>query len=93
VIKYKFERLEVTLPEIKKSLEQNIHFIIQQNEQHLEYVNKKIEMNDPKLQCKKGWGQVAIDGKTITLSEVEINQKFIIQDAETQIEALCLNKV
>jgi len=93
VMQYKLERLESLLPDISKNNMQNLLFILEQKSQYLEFVHKKMLMNNPKLQCKKGWGQVAIDGKTITLSEVEINQKFIIQDEETQIEALCLNKV
>ena len=93
VMQHKLERCEALLPDISKNSMQNILFILEQKSQYLEFVHKKMLMNDPKLQYRKGWGQVAIDGKTITLSEVEINQKFIIQDAQTQIEALCLNKV
>lgn len=92
VIHYRFERFEVALPEVKKSLEQNIHFIIQQKEQHLEYINKKIEMNNPQLQCKKGWGQLLSKGKTITLDELQVNDTFTVEDASVKIEALCLEK-
>jgi exodeoxyribonuclease VII large subunit len=92
MINYRFERFEVELPEIKKGLDQNIHFIIQQKAQHLEYITKKTEMNDPKLQCKKGWAQVLSGGKTITLHELEINDKFTVEDASVKIEALCLEK-
>jgi len=92
VIHYKFERFEVELPEVKKSLDQNIHFIIQQKEQHLEYINKKIEMNDPKLQCKKGWVQILSHNKTITLDELQVNDTFTVEDASMKIEALCLEK-
>ena len=93
VIQYKLERCESLLPDISKNNMQNILFILEQKSQYLEFIHKKMLMNDPKLQCRKGWGQVAVEGKTITLSELEINQKFIIQDAQTQIEALCLNKL
>ena len=55
-------------------------------------VSKKLTMNDPKLQCRKGWAQTSIEGKTIELSALEVNQKFIIEDTSTQIEALCLSK-
>jgi len=92
VIHYRFERFEVELPEIKKSLTQNIHFIIQQKEQHLEFIGKKIEMNNPKLQCKKGWAQVLSKGKTITLNELQVNDTFTVEDAFVKIEALCLEK-
>ena len=93
VIQYKLERCESLLPDISKNNMQNILFILEQKSQYLEFIHKKMLMNNPKLQCRKGWGQVAVEGKTITLSELEINQKFIIQDAQTQIEALCLNKL
>jgi exodeoxyribonuclease VII large subunit len=92
IINYRLERFKVELPEIKKGLDQNIHFIIQQKAQHLEYITKKIEMNDPKLQCKKGWAQVLYSGKTITLHELKINDKFTVEDASIKIEALCLEK-
>ena len=93
VIQYKLERCESLLPDISKNNMQNILFILEQKSQYLKFIHKKMLMNNPKLQCRKGWGQVAVEGKTITLSELEINQKFIIQDAQTQIEALCLNKL
>ncbi len=92
MINYRLERFEVELPEIRKSLDQNVHFIIQQKEQHLEYINKKIEMSDPKLLCKKGWAQVLSNGKTVNLHELKINDKFIVEDASVKIEALCLEK-
>jgi len=92
VMIYRFERFEVALPEVKKSLDQNIHFIMQQKEQHLEYIRKKTEMNNPKLQCKKGWAQVLSNGKTITLNELRVNDTFTVEDASVKIEAVCLEK-
>jgi len=92
MINYRLERFEIELPEIKKSLDKNIHFIVQQKEQHLEYISKKIKLNDPKLQCKKGWAQVLLNGKTVNLHELEINDKFIVEDASVKIEVLCLGK-
>jgi exodeoxyribonuclease VII large subunit len=92
VIAYKLERFSSSLPEMNKNYMQNIHFILEQKSQYLEYINKKLRMNDPKLQCRKGWAQTSRDGKIIELSELKKNQKFIIEDASTQIEALCLSK-
>ncbi len=67
-------------------------FILEQKSQYLEYIDKKLKMNDPKLQCRKGWAQTSVGGKIIELNELKENQKFIIEDASTQIEALCLSK-
>ena len=92
VIAYKLERFSSSLPEMYKNYMQNMVFILEQKSQYLEYMSKKLTMNDPKLQCRKGWAQTSIEGKTIELSALEVNQKFIIEDASTQIEALCLSK-
>lgn len=92
VISYKLERLSSSLPEMYKSYRQNMLFILEQKSQYLEYMNKKLTMNDPKLQCRKGWGQISMDGKSIELSALAVDQKFIIEDASTKVEALCLSK-
>ncbi len=92
VIEYKLERFSSSLPVIYKSYTQNMLFIVEQKGQYLEYMHKKLTMNDPKLQCRKGWAQTSVEGKAIELSMLEVNQKFMIQDASTQIEALCLRK-
>ncbi len=92
VMTYKLERFSSLLPEMHKKYSQNLVFILEQKSQYLEYMDKKLRMNDPKLQCRKGWAQISAEGKTIELSAIEVNQKFIVQDAETRIEALCLSK-
>ena len=49
-------------------------------------------MNNPKDQCRTGWAKVSAEGKTIALSSLEINQKFLLEDEFNKIEALCLGK-
>ncbi len=92
IMTYKLERFSSLLPELHKKYRQNLVFILEQKSQYLEYMDKKLGMNDPKLQCRKGWAQISAEGKTIELSAIEVNQKFTVQDAETRIEALCLSK-
>ncbi len=92
VMQYKIERFSSHLPEIQKSLNQNIHFIVQQKEQYLEYLIKKMKMSDPQLQCRKGWAQVSQAGQSIELDILEVDQKFVLEDASVRIEALCLSK-
>ncbi len=92
VIGYKLERFSSSLPEMYKNYRQNMLFILEQKSQYLEYISKKLTMNDPKLQCRKGWGQTSIEGKSVELSALKVDQKFIIEDASTRIEALCLSK-
>ena len=92
VMTYKLERFSSSLPEIYKKYSQNMVFILEQKSQYLEYISKKLMMNDPKQQCRKGWAQISVEDNSIELNEIEVNQKFMIQNATTQIEALCLSK-
>ncbi|WP_038000227.1 exodeoxyribonuclease VII large subunit [Sulfurovum sp. AR] len=92
IMTYKLERFSSLLPEMYTKYRQNLVFILEQKNQYLEYMDKKLKMNDPKLQCRKGWAQISAEEKTIELSAIEVNQKFTVQDAETRIEALCLSK-
>jgi len=92
VIQYKIERFSSRLPEVQKSLSQNIHFMLQQKEQHLEYFIKKMKMSDPQLQCRKGWAQVSQVGQPIELDILKVDQKFVIEDASVKIEAICVSK-
>ena len=93
VIAYKLERFSSFVPEMYKNYRQSIGFILEQKNQYLAHMSKNITMNDPKLKCRKGWGKISIEGKSIELSEVSINQKFVIEDASTKVEAVCLSKI
>jgi len=92
IIQYKMERFSSHLPEVQKSFTQNIYFMLQQKEQHLEYLIKKMKMSDPQLQCRKGWAQVSQKEQPIELNVLEVDQKFVLEDATVKIEALCLSK-
>jgi len=92
VIQYKMERFSSQLPEVLKRYEQNVAFVMEQKKQYLEFMHKKLLMNDPKLQCRTGWAQVSVEGKTVELASIEIEQKFILEDETSRIEALCLSK-
>jgi len=92
VINYKLERFTVSLPEIKKHYTQAFSFSLIQKVQYLELMHKKLSMNNPKNKCRIGWAQTSSKGKMIALSSLEINQKFILEDEFTKIEALCLSK-
>ncbi len=93
VMQYKIERLSSYFPEILERYRQNILFVFEQKKQHIEFMHKKVLMNDPKLQCRTGWAQVSVDGKIITLKSIKRDQKFILEDETSRIEAVCLNKI
>jgi len=92
VMQYKMERFSSQFPEILKRYMQNMTFALEQKKQHLEFMHKKLLMNDPKLQYRKGWAQVSVDGKTVTLESIEPKKKFILEDGTSHLEALCLSK-
>ena len=92
VMQYKMERFSSQLPEVLKRYKQNVAFVLEQKRQHLDFLHKKLLMNDPKLQCRTGWAQVSVDGKTMTLESIDVEQKFILEDENTRMEALCLSK-
>jgi exodeoxyribonuclease VII large subunit len=91
-IEYKLERSSAMLPELQKGYQQNILFVLQQKDQYLEYMGKKLRMADPKLQCKTGWGKLSVEGKNIAIDAIVVDQKFFIEDARVQLEALCVGK-
>jgi exodeoxyribonuclease VII large subunit len=92
VIYYKLERFNVNLPEIKRHYTQALTFLLEQKIQYLELMHKKIVMNNPKDKCHKGWAQISSNGKIVVLSSLVVNQKFILEDEFTTLEALCLSK-
>ena len=92
VISYKLERFSQELPNMQKNLEQSMTFILQKKEQHLMNLLQKMEMNDPKKHHKTGWAQVIQKGKIIPLSNLQVNDTFLLEDTSVKIEAVCLNK-
>ena len=92
VIEYKLERFIARLPQVQKHYGQALSFSLQQKEQYLELMHKKIMMSNPKELCKKGWAQTSVAGKMLELSSIEVDQKFILEDEFTKIEAVCLSK-
>ncbi len=89
---YKLERASSQMPSLRTSFAQQMHFIVQQKEQHLDYMQKKLLMNDPRSQVKKGWAQVLVDGKSVTLEALSVNETFTLEDASMKVEALCIKK-
>ena len=92
VIAYKLQRYESMIPALIKQYRQTISFVFEKKLQHLKFMEEKIVINNPKLQCRAGWAKTSVGGKIIALSELQINQKFVLEDAFTKIEALCLSK-
>lgn len=93
VIEHKLSYLTHSIPDAKKSYMQNLALILQQKEQHLTLMSQRFALYDPKLECKTGWAQISDGEKKIMLSDVGLKDSFVLQDAHTRIEALCIKKV
>ncbi len=92
VIDYKIEHFTIELPKIQNNFKQNINFILQKKEQEIEYFSKRIELNNPKLNVKKGWVQVLFKGKIVNLEELKIDDKFTLESTTLKIEAVVQDK-
>jgi len=92
VIDYKIDQFSTEPLNIKSKFRQNIDFILQKKEQDIIYYTKRVELNNPKLNVKKGWVQVVLDGKITDLLELQIDDKFTLENTVLKIEAAVLDK-
>jgi exodeoxyribonuclease VII large subunit len=92
VISYKIQQSQSSIAPLKREYRQTISFMIEKKRQYLVFMEQKIVANNPKLQCRDGWAKISRENKTISLLEIEINEKFILEDKNIKIEALCIHK-
>lgn len=92
VMAYKLERLSAVIPRTQEQFRQSITFLLEQKIQKLEFMQQNIVTSNPKNQCKIGWAKISTKGKVIELSSLKKDQKFILEDEFTKIEALCIGK-
>jgi len=92
MITYKMEQFESALPSMRDAYAQTMHFALQRKEQHLEALRQKFQMSNPRSQCRMGWAQVSQKRKPVALASIEKGTHFILEDASTKIEAICIDK-
>jgi len=92
VMEHKLEQYEIQLPLLKKRFEQQVDFMLQQKSHYAASLLRQMQMNDPRLQCKKGWAQILKNAKAITLTELKEEEIFTVEDASVKVEARCLKK-
>ena len=56
-------------------------------------IEEQIILNNPKNNCRKGWAKISLNNKIISLAELKKNQKFILEDEKSKIEAVLLEKL
>lgn len=93
IMMYKIEQLTQKIPKENSQYKQAFSFLLEQKMQYLNYLEKTITINNPRNQCRTGWSKVSIHGKTIALSSLKINQKFLLEDEFSKVEALCVSNL
>lgn len=88
---YKIERFSAQLAQLSYEYKQNVALKFKEKQQHLDLLNEKFKISDPKSRCHRGWAHISYDGKTVGLDELAVHQRFILEDENIQVEAECLN--
>ena len=91
-LRYKLDQYMMQLQPLKSRFEQSMAMVLHQKEQQAAYLYEKMKMNDPRLQCKEGWAQVSYQNKPVSLSKIEPQMSFVLEDAFVKLEAVCLSK-
>ncbi|SFV90768.1 Exodeoxyribonuclease VII large subunit [hydrothermal vent metagenome] len=89
---YKLEQYMMQLQPLRDRFEQSMAMVLHQKEQQTGYLYEKMKMSDPRLQCKEGWAQVSYQNRPLSLSKIEPKMLFVLEDAKTRLEAVCLSK-
>jgi len=91
-LRYKLEQYIMQLQPLRDRFEQSMAMVLHQKEQQAGYLYEKMKMSDPRLQCKEGWAQVSYQKRPVSLSKIEPKMQFVLEDAKTRLEAVCLSK-
>jgi len=91
-ISYKLEQYASGLPIYRERLRQGIDLVMNRKTEQAKYVLERLKMNDPRKECRRGWAQISMYGKKVSLKEIEQDEVFILEDAEVRMEAVCLSK-
>jgi len=92
VMSYHLQQSSLSLLRLSDSLYQQISHISRYKSKELHLLSQQYSSNNPKNSIKKGWGKVSVDGKTIQLSDIQEHMRFVIEDSDTKIEAICQQK-
>ncbi|MFK5976123.1 MAG: exodeoxyribonuclease VII large subunit [Sulfurovum sp.] len=90
-ISYKIESKSQKIKPIDE-FNRAIAYKIETKRQQLKSIKERLLLSNPKLQCQKGWAKVSIDGKSVELKDIDIEQKFVLEDEFDKIEVVRLSR-
>jgi exodeoxyribonuclease VII large subunit len=88
--KRQLESSEALARQLAEAWSRAMRVIVEKKVSDLALMSKTLEMNNPKNHLKKGWSQTSIEGKRVALSMIQSNDKFILEDGFTKIEAFMI---
>ncbi len=92
IMRYKMIQFSTYLPLIHRDFKQSIDTSLKQKIIKQNTLLEQYKQSNPRNQLKDGWAKVSVDAKNISLKSIMIEDKFILEDANTKIEAICLHK-
>jgi len=93
IIQYKMLGFSSQTPKIKDSMKEQLQFILYKKHQEHTILVERYKTNNPRGGIKSGWAKVSKEGKIILLSDIKVNETFLLEDANTKIEANCMKKM
>ena len=90
--KRKLELSEEAFLQRREEFGRSMGYILQKKQENLAFMQRTLEMNNPKNTLQKGWSQTSIEGKRVALSVIKSKQKFVLEDGFSKIEALCIKE-
>ncbi len=92
VMRYKMIQFATQLPILQRDFKQFIETSLKQNTMKQNTLLEQYTRSNPRNQLKDGWAKVSMDNKSTNLQLIMLNDTFILEDTNTKIKAVCLNK-
>lgn len=77
---------------LKEEFKRAISYQLTQKLHTSAYMKERLLSANPKNHTKEGWAKVSVDKKIINLENIFINQTFILEDKNTKLEVICVDK-
>ena len=92
VIAYRLAQHTALLPPLFGRLKQQTLFVLEQKRRQKSAMQEQYLSSNPRNRAKEGWAKVTIGSKSVSLDAIEPEMLFVIEDADTKIEAICQRK-
>jgi len=89
---YRMQQFRSRLSPLKVHYQQQMDLILRYKAQLAASLYEKLKLSDPHSQCKPGWAQISVNGKTVSLEEIKVGETFTLEDASVKLESVCLSK-